>query len=86
MRQMEAQIAKFKMRENPIFKPDIYRWIIITTKDYRKLRDVRGFLGMYDLPYVDNDAINVREGIKRLGALDEDILQITDDDCTFERL
>ena len=74
------------MRENSIFKPDIYRWIIIAIKDYRKLRDVRGFLGMYDLPYVDNDAINVREGIKRLGALDEDILEITDDECTFERL
>ena len=74
------------MRENPIFKPDINRWIIITIKDYRKLRDVRGFFGMHDLPYVDNDAINVREGIKRLGALDEDILEITDDECTFERL
>ena len=74
------------MRENPIFKPDINRWIIITIKEYRKLRDVRGYSGMNDLLHVDNDAINVIEGIKRLGALDEDILQITDDDCTFERL
>ena len=39
-----------------------------------------------DLPPVDFDARVVREGIKRLGALDEDIIQITDDDCDFDRL
>ena len=39
---------------------------------------------MADLPEVDKDARNVREGIKRLGALDEDIILI--ENCDFKRL
>ena len=86
MRQMKTKMRKLEERESPIFEPDIYKWIIITIKDYRKRREVGGYFGMSDLPYVENDAINVREGIKKLGALDKDILQITDNDCNFNRL
>jgi len=83
---MKTQMRKLEMRESPIFKPDIYKWIIITIKDYRKRRKVAGYFSMYDLPYVKDDAINVRKGIIKLGAHNKDILQITDDECTFERL
>ena len=83
---MSAEIVKLKYRERPIFKPDHFKWIIITIKNYDKLRSIPCFSRYNDLPPVDFDARVVREGIKRLGALDEDIIQITDDDCHYDRL
>ena len=83
---MQAEIDKYKNRERPIFEPDLYKWIIITIRNYAKRRDVKGYESTQDLPEVDTDARNVRERIKGLGALDEDVIEITDSDCNFERL
>ena len=86
---MQAEILKFKNRERLIFEPDIYKWIIITIRDYARRRRVKGYKEYIDLPEVDIDARNVKERIKGLGARDEDIIEITGNtgnDCDFERL
>ena len=40
-------------RAGNIFTPDLFKWIIITNKNYDKRRLVRGYLEMDDLPAVD---------------------------------
>jgi len=42
-RKMKAEIVKLKYRERPIFKPDQFKWIIITIKNYDKLRQIPEF-------------------------------------------
>ena len=79
---MQAEIDGFKTTANDIFTPDLFKWIIIKNKIYEKRRLMNGFAGMANLPAVDNDAINVRNGVKGLGALDEDIIEIADCDFT----
>ena len=79
---MQAEIDRLKTTANDIFTPDLFKWIIIKNKIYDKRRGMSGFGGMEDLPAVDIDAINVRNGVKGLGALDEDIIEIADCDFT----
>ena len=79
-------IKKFEVRANKIFIPDLFKWVIITIKKYDERRKVSGYFGMADLTAVDKDARKVRRGIKGLGALDEEIIEITDDDCDYKRL
>ena len=81
---MQSEIDKLKIRANEIFTPDLFKWIIVSNRTYDKRRLVSGYGGMADLPAVDEDARCVREGIKRLGALDDDIILI--ENCDFTRL
>ena len=60
-------------------------WIIIKNKNYDILRTIASFGSKYkDLPQVDNDAINVKNGCKELGADITDIL--TYEDVSYQDL
>ena len=52
------------------------KWVIIYNKDYSKLRERDGCASFGDLPAVETDCLNVKQGIKELGARDEDIIEI----------
>ena len=60
------------------FVCDHFKWVIIRNKNYGELRKKEGCEAFSDLPAVDQDAINIRRGIKSLGARDEDIIEIVD--------
>ena len=69
----------------PDFLPDRYLWIIIKNKRYDILRNKGGVWKNYkDIPYVDDDAINVKNGVKELGAEITDIL--TYEDVSYQEL
>ena len=51
------------------------KWVIIFNSDYGELRKKEGFSAFADLPDVEQDAINIKRGIKELGARDEDIIE-----------
>jgi len=50
------------------------KWIIIYNRDYSELRKRDKCDKFADLPDVDTDAVNIKRGIKGLGARDEDIV------------
>ena len=52
----------------------------MTNQQYEERRKENGFEGYCDLPEVINDAKNVREGIKGLGAKNADIIEMHDID------
>ena len=61
-------------------QPVHFKWIIIKNKRYEKLRTKPGFDGFADLPAVDDDAVNVKKGVKGLGARVKDINVYEDTD------
>ena len=62
-----------KYLTNGFFMPTRFLWVVITNKDYAILAKEEGCGGFSDLPAVDTDLKNVTDGIKMLGAQDEDI-------------
>ena len=67
------------------FLPDKCLWIIIKNKNYDTLRTKSEYWSKYkDLPQVDNDATNVKNGCKELGADITDIL--TYEDVSYQDL
>ena len=50
------------------FIPQRYYWIVIKNKRYDKLRQQPGWQGFQDIPNVDDDTINAKNGFKELGA------------------
>ena len=61
--------------------PDIFKWIIIIHKKYDQVHNYFG-KGWRDIPQVDNDKVNVLKGIKELGAREEDIEVLEDQNLT----
>ena len=59
----------------PVFQPDRFIWVIVTNSDYSERRKDQGFEDFIDLPEVNNDAQNVRNGIMGLGARKADIIE-----------
>ena len=57
--------------------PNNYKWVIIKHKNYDIVRNYFR-KGWINLPQVDQDEVNVRKGIKGLGAREEDIVVLTD--------
>ena len=56
------------------FRPNHYKWVIITNRRYDVRRKDIGFESFVDLDEVLNDARNVRMGVIALGAKDRDII------------
>ena len=50
------------------FRPHYYKWVIVKNKRYDQLRTYEGFEKFQDIEQVDQDAMNVLEGIKGFGA------------------
>ena len=60
------------------FRPSHYKWVIIKNRHYDVLRETDGYQGFQDIDQVEQDAINVRNGIMGLGARRLDIVEIED--------
>ena len=60
------------------FKPNCYKWIIIKNRHYDVLRETEGYYGFQDIDQVEEDAVNIRNGIMGLGARRMDIVEIED--------
>ena len=65
---------------NNLFRPHHYKWVIIKNRHYHVLRETDGYHNFQDIDQVEQDAINVRNGIMGLGARRMDILEIEDAD------
>ena len=54
-------------------RPSHFRWIIIKNKSYDHMRTYERYGSFKDLPQVDADAENVKNGIIEMGGKEEDI-------------
>lgn len=52
------------------------KWVIVKNRNYEKLRVMDGYKGFADIPQVDADATNVKNGVLGLGARRADIIEI----------
>lgn len=52
------------------------KWVIVKNRNYEKLREMDGYKGFADIPQVDADATNVKNGVLGLGARRADIIEI----------
>ena len=60
--------------ESNYFRPNHYKWVIITNRRYDVRRKDNGYDSFVDLDEVLNDAKNVRMGVIALGAKHRDII------------
>ena len=68
-------VGKYRQDNEGYFICTKFKWVIIRNKNYELLKAKEGFEGFANIDEVDQDAINVKRGIKQLGAKDEDIIE-----------
>ena len=66
------------------FEAQMFKWIIVANEHYDELRKIPNYSGYQDIPAVNEDMVNIRNGLIGLGARETDIITLTD--VTFKRL
>ena len=54
-------------------RPHHFKWIIIKNRQYGHMRTFEGYSNFQDIPQVDADANNVKNGIIEMGGREQDI-------------
>ena len=61
-------------------RPHHFKWVLIKNRTYDHMRSFNGYAGFADIPQVDTDAANVKQGLIEMGQRELDIVIIEDAD------